>query len=65
VAPFEAAQQGHGSVGSNIAAVANCYREQLMPSPRAGSGIVHGYPFEDAADAKIVAHLVGLLQRMD
>jgi len=26
--------------------------------------VVHGYPFEDAANAKIVAHLVGLLRRM-
>jgi len=25
---------------------------------------VHGYPFEDAANAKIVAHLGGLLRRM-
>jgi hypothetical protein len=23
-----------------------------------------GYPFEDAANAKIVAHLIGLLRRM-
>src|SRR5260221_14181192 len=34
------------------------------PSPRAGSWVVHGYPFEDAANAKIVAHLIGLLRRM-
>jgi hypothetical protein len=35
------------------------------PSPRAGSWVVHGYPFEDVANAKIVAHLVGLLRRME
>ncbi len=37
---------------------------RLFRSPRASSWVVHGYPFEDAANAKIVAHLIGLLRRM-
>ena len=46
-------------------ALANCYLEaQDVTQVRDGLLVVHGYPFEDAANAKIVAHLVGLLRRM-